>query len=148
MSVVSLPRRSGAPAPAPRARPRIVSVPSRPRPERVVARRRRVGSPLVRGAIVVGLAGLIAVGGTLVATARAVQLHQLDSQVLDAQASYAAQVGSASNVSTPSVVASAASTLHLVNPTSVTQVPSVSLGVTLGLPQFSGWAPVTPRTSR
>jgi hypothetical protein len=97
---------------------------------------------------VVGVAGVVAVLGMLLATARAVELHQLQSQVLDAQSSYAAQVGTASNVSAPSVVASAASTLHLVNPTSVTQVASVSLGVTLGLPQFSGWAPVTPRTSR
>ncbi len=147
MSVVSLPRRSASPAPDPRSRPRVVAVP-RGVARRPVARRRRVVSPLVRGAIVVGVSGLIAVAGTLVATARAVQLHQLQSQVLDAQSSYAAQVGSASNVSAPSVVASAASSLHLVNPTSVTQVASVSLGVTLGLPHFLGWAPVTPRTTR
>ncbi|MBU6496425.1 MAG: hypothetical protein KGR42_08480 [Acidobacteria bacterium] len=145
MSVVSLPRRAASP---PRPRPTVVAVPRVERSANPTARRRRVRSPLVRGALVVGVAGVVAVAGMLLATARAVELHQLQSQVLDAQSSYAAQVGTASNVSAPSVVASAASTLHLVNPTSVTQVASVSLGVTLGLPQFSGWAPVTPRTSR
>jgi hypothetical protein len=52
------------------------------------------------------------------------------------------------NVSTPSQIASQASVLHLVDPVSVIQVPSTSLDAPLPLPKFTGYAPVTSRTTR
>jgi hypothetical protein len=81
-------------------------------------------------------------------TNRQVELHQLQSEVLQQQSSYAQQVSSLTNLSAPSVVVSQANALHLVNPTSVTQVPATSLDAILPLPNFSGYAPVTSRTQR
>ena len=56
-------------------------------------------------------------------TNRQVQLHQLQSQLLQEQSTYAVQVGSLTNLSAPSQIVTQAGALHLVNPTSVTQVP-------------------------
>jgi len=91
---------------------------------------------------------VVAMMGSMFETNRQVQLHQLQSEVLQAQSAYAAQVGSLTNLSAPSVVVSQASALHLVNPTSVTQVPATSLDAILPLPKFTGYAPVTSRTQR
>ncbi len=91
---------------------------------------------------------LLSLCGSMLETNRQVELHRLQSEVLQAQSTYATQVGTFTNLSTPSVVVSQATTLHLVNPTSVTQVPTTSLDAILPLPKFVGYAPVTSRTQR
>lgn len=92
---------------------------------------------------------MVSLFGSMLETNRQVELHQLQSQVLQAQSTYANQVSSLTNLSTPSVVVTQANSLHLVNPTSVTQVPATtSLDAILPLPKFSGYAPVTSRTQR
>ena len=50
--------------------------------------------------------------------------------------------------SAPSLIATKAGAFHLVDPTSVTQIPSTSLDAPLPLPKFSGYAPATSRTIR
>jgi hypothetical protein len=103
---------------------------------------------LKRSVAIVVVAVVVAVFGSMLETNRQVQLHQLQSQLLQEQSAYAAQVGSLTNLSAPSVVVSQANALHLVNPTSVTQVPATSLDAILPLPKFTGYAPVTSRTQR
>jgi hypothetical protein len=79
---------------------------------------------------------------------RQMEIHQLQSKLLQDQSTYAVQVGSLTNQSAPSQIATQAGALHLVEPVTVTQVPSTSLDVILPLPKFSGYAPVTSRTLR
>jgi hypothetical protein len=105
-------------------------------------------SVLKKSVAIVVAAVMLSLFGSMLETNRQVQLHSLQSQVLQDQSTYAAQVGSLTNLSAPSVVVSQANALHLVNPTSVTQVPATSLDAILPLPKFSGYAPVTSRTQR
>lgn len=160
MSVISLPRRDvvvprpGTGPTRPRVRPSTRTAPTpttRPavRP-RHVARKGRLASisNLTKSVTLVAAAVMFSLFGSMLATNRQVQLHQIQSQVLQDQSNYAAQIGSLTNLSTPSVVVSQANVLHLVNPTSVTQVPATSLDAILPLPKFSGYAPVTSRTQR
>ena len=79
---------------------------------------------------------------------RQVQIHQLQSQLLQAQSNYAVQVGVLTNMAAPAKIATQAGALHLVDPLSVIQVPSTSLDAPLPLPKFLGSAPVTSRTTR
>lgn len=79
---------------------------------------------------------------------RQIQIHALQTQLLQDQSSYAEQVGSTTNQSAPSQIATEAGSLHLVNPLSVTQVASTSLDAPLPLPKFLGYAPATSRTVR
>ena len=90
----------------------------------------------------------LSLAGSMFEANRQVEIHQLQSQLLQDQSTLAEQLGSMTNPSAPSQVASRAGSLHLVEPVSVIQVPSTSLDATLPLPKFSGYAPVTPRTSR
>jgi hypothetical protein len=101
-----------------------------------------------KSVVIVVAAVMLSLFGSMLETNRQVQLHELQSQVLQGQSAYAAEVGSFTNLSTPSVVVSQANALHLVNPTSVTQVPATSLDAILPLPKFLGYAPVTSRTQR
>lgn len=95
-----------------------------------------------------GVAVVVSLGGSMLVANRQIQLHRLQSELLQAQSNYAVQIGSLTNVSAPSQIASQAGALHLVDPTSVTQVAATSLERPLPLPQFIGYAPVTSRTSR
>ena len=160
MSVVSLPRRdvvlprTGSAPSRPRVRPSTRTLPTpttRPatRP-RHASRQGRLASISVvaKSVAVIVAAVMLSLCGSMLATNRQVQLHRIQSQVLQEQSQYASQVGSLTNLSTPSVVVSQANVLHLVNPTSVTQVPATSLDAILPLPKFSGYAPVTSRTVR
>jgi hypothetical protein len=103
---------------------------------------------LRKAAIVVVLALAVALGGSMVEANRQIEIHSLQSQLLQDQSTYAVQVGSLSNLSAPSQIATRAGVLHLVDPTSVTQIPSTSLDAPLPLPKFSGYAPATSRTTR
>jgi cell division protein FtsL len=96
--------------------------------------------------VVVALA--VTLAGSMFEANRQIEIHQLQSQLLQEQSSYAEQVGSITNLSAPSQIATKAGALHLVDPTSVTQVPSTSLTARLPLPKFSGYAPATSRTIR
>ena len=159
MSVVSLPRRNVV---VPRSTPSSARTRVRPSapPTKPVTREETRGrhvrtqgrlasiSVLKKSVTIVVAAVMLSLFGSMLETNRQVQLHSLQSQVLQDQSTYAAQVGSLTNLSAPSVVVSQANALHLVNPTSVTQVPATSLDAILPLPKFSGYAPVTSRTQR
>lgn len=108
-----------------------------------------LGSKAVRrSAIVVVVALALSIAGSMLDANRQIQIHQLQSQLLQDQSTYAEQVGTLTVMSAPSQVATQAGALHLVDPVSVTQVPSTSLDAPLPLPKFSGYAPVTSRTNR
>ena len=154
MSVITLPRR---PHTAPRDLGRSVprSGTSRPGAHRAGQPRRnavrsiwRGATPARRVAVIVGVAVAISLVGSMEVASRQVELHALQNAVLQAQSSYAEQVGSLTNVAAPGVVASHAGALHLVDPVTIIQVPSVPLDKPLPLPQFVGYAPVTSRTLR
>ena len=159
MSIVSLPRRNVLPrAKAPTDRTRVRPS-TRPAPTPVTRpqtrqrsddRRGRLASvtALQKSVAIVVVAVLVALFGSMLETNRQVDLHRIQGQVIQEQSIYAAQVGSVTNLSAPSVVVSHANALHLVNPTSVTQVPATSLDAILPLPKFTGYAPVTSRTQR
>ena len=149
MSVIAFPRRVerrlGSPSrPATRTAGSRTQVSHR---RRARARWRNV-SAARRSVIVMGVALVVSLSGSMVVANRQVQLQRLQSALLQAQSNYAVQVGSATNASAPSQIASRAGALHLVDPTSVTQVPATSLERPLPLPQYNGYAPVTSRTSR
>lgn len=90
----------------------------------------------------------LSIAGSMFDANRQVEIHQLQSQLLQDQSTYAEQVGTLTVMSAPSEIATQAGALHLVEPVSVTQVPSTSLDAPLPLPRFSGYAPVTSRTTR
>lgn len=101
-----------------------------------------------RSAVIVVVALALSLAGSMFEANRQVEIHQLQSQLLQDQSTYAEQLGSTTNISAPSQIATQAGALHLVDPVSVTQVPSTSLDAPLPLPKFSGYAPVTSRTIR
>ncbi len=150
MSVITFPRRIDT------RRERPTTRPSTRRPtHRAAAPRSRAARSFWRGSTVLGKSTVIVVvalalslAGSMVVANRQVEIHQLQSQLLQDQSTYAEQVGTMTNVSTPSQIASQASVLHLVDPVSVIQVPSTSLDAPLPLPKFTGYAPVTSRTTR
>ena len=160
MSVVSLPRRDVAMPRTPKSPPRVRTRPSTrvaPTPTTRTAtlprhahRQGRLASisAMKKSVIIVSTAVMLSLLGSMLETNRQVELHQLQSQVLQEESAYATQVGALSNLSAPSVVVAQANALHLVNPTSVTQVPATSLDAILPLPKFIGYAPVTSRTQR
>ena len=101
-----------------------------------------------KSALILFVAVVLSLAGSMFVANRQMQIHQLQNQLLQDQSSYAIQVGSITEKSAPSLIASQAGALHLVEPVTVTQVPSTSLDVILPLPKFSGYAPVTSRTIR
>ncbi len=150
MSVISLPRRV--------ERGRALEPPTRSRRgarHRATAPRRAVvangwrAASAVRKSVIIVVASLsLALFGTMLEANRQVEIHSLDSQLLQLQSNYAVHVGSLTNLSAPSLIATKAGALHLVSPTSVTQIPSTGLDVPLPLPKFSGSATATSRTLR
>ncbi|MGA2294359.1 MAG: hypothetical protein ABSG24_03940 [Acidimicrobiales bacterium] len=149
MSVITFPRRA-------ELRPRPVARPASTRANREAraAHRRTSGSfwrssrAVRRSTFVVMAALALTLAGSMLDANRQVQIHELQSQLLQDQSTYAVQVGNLTIMSAPSQIATKAGALHLVDPVSVTQVPSTSLDAPLPLPKFSGYAPVTSRTIR
>ena len=94
------------------------------------------------------IAVVISLTGSLVAASRQLQIHALQNQLLQTESSYALQVGKFTNQSAPSAIASQASSLHLVSPVAIIQIPSVPLSTVLAPPKFMGSAITTPRTQR
>ena len=151
MSVITLPRRSDT---RERVRPTTKPVTRRPAHRAKATRRRAVitgwmgASTSRRSALIVMTAILISLSGSMLVSSRQIEIHQLQSQLLQDQSSYAVQVGTMTNTSAPSQIAAQAGALHLVEPVVVVQVPSTSLDAPLPLPKFSGSAPATSRTIR
>lgn len=148
MSVITLPGRVSAPR-------RPLAPPPRPPAHRAGAPRRNAVRSLWRGATAVRKSGVIvfvalalSLAGSMVVANRQVQLHNLQSQLLQVQSNYALQVGTITNEAAPSQIAARAGSLRLVDPVTIIQVPSTSLDAPLPLPKFSGYAPVTSRTLR
>lgn len=153
MSVISFPRRvETVPAPrTPTRRPTTSArpaAPTRTSTRETAARRVRRRSPLRTASAIVLVAVAVCLAGSMFEANRQIQLHAMQTQLLQEQSSFAEQVSSLTNLSAPSQIATQAGALHLVNPTSVTQVPSTSLDAPLPLPRFSGYAPATSRTIR
>jgi len=145
VSVVALPRRFEAPEPRTAARGRHETI----APRRAAVRARWTHASAVRrSVVVVAVALAISLSGSMLVANRQVQIHQLQSQLLQLQSDYAQQVGTFTNMAAPGQIAAQAGVLHLVDPVSVTQVPSTSLDAPLPLPKFIGSAPVTSRTRR
>ena len=150
MSVISFPRRVDTRRPLRRETPTTRPVSRRARaPRRVVAAQRWHGTSTSRkSVIIVVLALALSLAGSMFEANRQIEIHSLQSQLLQEQSTFAVQVGSLTNLSAPSQIATQAGALHLVDPTSVTQVPSTSLDAPLPLPKFLGYAPATSRTLR
>jgi len=144
VSVVTLPRRIEAQprrAAAPQHATRVAG--------REAAHTRVARVSMTRRSIVIVVVALaLSLSGSMLAANRQVQIHQLQSQLLQLESNYAQQVGSLTNLAAPGQIAEQAGVLHLVDPISVTQVPSTSLDAPLPLPKFLGSAPVTSRTRR
>jgi hypothetical protein len=94
------------------------------------------------------LALSLSLAGSMIEANRQIEIHTLQTQLLQEQSAYAVQVGSLTNLSAPSQIATQAGALHLVDPSTVTQIPSKSLDAPLPLPKFLGYAPATSRTIR
>lgn len=150
MSVIAFPRRVDVRP----ARPTTRSTTTRQSTQALSAHRRERGSlwrgsrAVRRSLIVIAVALGLSIAGSMFDANRQVEIHQLQSQLLQDQSTYAEQVGTLTVMSAPSQIATQAGALHLVDPVSVTQVPSTSLDASLPLPKFSGYAPVTSRTNR
>ncbi|MGC1420202.1 MAG: hypothetical protein WA786_08825 [Acidimicrobiales bacterium] len=150
MSVITFPRRVELRPSRPVARPAS----ARANRDARAAHRRASGSfwrssrAVRRSSLVIMAALALTLAGSMLDANRQVQIHELQSQLLQDQSTYAVQVGNLTIMSAPSQIATKAGALHLVDPVSVTQVPSTSLDAPLPLPKFSGYAPVTSRTIR
>ncbi len=98
--------------------------------------------------MIVLVALAICLAGSMLVANRQVELHQLQTQLLQVESNYAQQVGSLANAAAPGQIARRAGALRLVDPQTIVQVPSTPLDVPLPLPKFSGYAPATSRTAR
>jgi phage tail tape-measure protein len=145
MSVISFPRRIDTRPARPTARP---AARERAAHRRGVTSIWRSASTVRKSALILSVAIAISVSGSMFVANRQMQIHQLQNQLLQDQSTYAVQIGSLTEKSAPSLIASQAGALHLVEPVIVMQVPSTSLDAILPLPKFSGYAPVTSRTIR
>ncbi|MDE3107065.1 MAG: hypothetical protein KGJ42_02790 [Acidobacteriota bacterium] len=145
MSVISFPRRVDT------RRSRRPIATTRPASRRAPAQERqrwRAATSSRRAIVVVGVALVISLGGSMYVANRQIEIHALQNQLLQEQSNYAEQVGSLTNLSAPSQIATRAGALHLVGPVSVTQIPTTSLTKPLPLPKFNGYATSTSRTIR
>lgn len=154
MSIISFPRRiepqprRATPTDTRRSTPRTVHRSSTPA-RRATKQGLWASQPVARRAgFIVVIALLVSLAGSMAEANRQVQLHQLQTNLLQMQSNYAEQVGSSSNPSAPSQIASQAGAMHLVNPMTVVQVPTTSLDAPLPTPKFIGYAPATSRTVR
>jgi hypothetical protein len=105
-------------------------------------------NPLVKAAVILFLAVVVSLMGSMALSTRSVTLNTLQNQLLQEQSRYAEQVSFMSSSVAPGLVAAKASTLHLTHPVVVLQVPTVSLDAPLSLPKFLVPVSVVPRTVR
>jgi hypothetical protein len=108
MTVISFPRRVDTRRPTrPQARPatrRPSHVAVAPR-RRVVASTWRGASAMRKSAMIVVVALTLSLAGSMVVANRQIQLHGLQSQLLQEQSTYAEQVGSLTLMAAPSRIA-------------------------------------------
>ncbi|HQT99041.1 MAG TPA: hypothetical protein PLG60_00900 [Acidimicrobiales bacterium] len=145
MSVISFPRRVDT------RRGRRPIATTRPRPVRAPVEERqrwRSSSSSRRAVVTLAVAMAISLAGSMWVANRQIEIHTLQSELVQEQSNYAVQVGSLTNLAAPSQIATKAGALHLVDPVSITQIPTTSLDKPLPLPKFNGYAPATSRTSR
>lgn len=150
MSVVTFPRRTDVARPSElerRRRPVHRAPAGTPSRSETAPAWRRTSSA-AKAAVIVVVALALSLAGTMLEASRQIELHSLQNELLQQQSNYAVSVGSLTNLSAPSQIATEAGALHLVDPTSVTQVPSTSLDSPLPLPKFLGYAPAISRTIR
>lgn len=143
MSVITFPRRIEAPS-----LPRQRVAPARHEAQRSTRRRWRDRSLTFKVSAIGALTVVALLSGSSYAAQRQVQLHQLQSTLLQAQAHYAAQVAALTNDAAPAHVAVQAGHLHLVVPSSVTQIPSVPINAALPMARLVGPYSVSSRTYR
>lgn len=133
MSVVALPRRPEADLKVPRRAPSHRPATKRPS----LIQRWSTRSHIVRVSLVLGVAVGVVLLGNAYATERQVEIHQMQTEILQAQSRYAAEVAALTNSTAPAKIASGAGALHLVVPTSVSQISTVSLTTPLALPTLT-----------
>jgi hypothetical protein len=97
-------------------------------------------------AIVVSLS--LFIGGSIWEGHRQLEIHQLQAQLLQVESNYAQKVDQVTSLSAPSQISTQAGRLHLVAPTSISQILSTSLRGVMPLPTFTRSVAVTPRTLR
>jgi len=149
--------RSSAPRGRHQTKPSRTVTPTRARPTRGGSSGRHadtarpsfaVRHPFVTAGLIFFGACLVTVTGSMVQSSRAMQLHNLQSQLIQEQSHYAEVVSSASTDVAPGLVASRASHLHLTHPVVILQVPTANPGATLPLPKFLVPVSIVPRTQR
>lgn len=142
MSVISIPRR---------AHPRVRTRSAAPVARHQSSARRGLwrGRPVaVRAGVILGAALAVVMLANSYVAERQVELHSMQNQVLAEQAQLGSELGKITTMATPARVAAQAGRLHLVEPTSVTQVTPVPLTVRLPLVRLRGYYTVTSRTYR
>lgn len=144
MSVISFPRRIDSPRTRTSVTTRRARVATAPK----VRQLHRRASVTQRSIVVVVAAVVLSMAGSMWAANRQIEIHTLQAELLQSQSNYAVQVGSLTNLSAPSQIATKAGALHLVSPVVVLQIPTTPLDTPLPLPKFSGYAPAVSRTSR
>ena len=127
MSIVALPRRAETRIPT-LARPRTVRQHAAPKP--LVARWTKRSTSTKLAAIAISTM-VVLLAGNSYAAQRQVEIHQLQTNLLQNQSQYAYQISALTNAAAPARVASQAGHLHLVVPTLVTQISAVPLNVRL-----------------
>ncbi len=105
-------------------------------------------SPLARALVILGIAILLVVSGTLYAGNEQVRLHQLQYQLQQEQSKFAFSVNNVSALSAPAQISAHASSLNLVAPVTITQIVAVSLNTVVPLPHFTSPVTQISRTQR
>jgi len=105
-------------------------------------------SPLARALVILGIAILLVVSGTLYAGNEQVRLHQLQYQLQQEQSKFAFSVNDVSALSAPAQISAHASSLNLVAPVTITQIVAVSLNTVVPLPHFTSPVTQISRTQR
>lgn len=144
MSVISFPRRIESPRPRSSVAPRRAPAAATPKVQRL----HRRPSATRRSVVAIAVAVALSMAGSMWAANRQIEIHTLQAELLQSQSNYAVQVGSLTNLSAPSQIATKAGALHLVSPIVVLQISTTSLDTPLPLPKFSGYAPAVSRTNR
>jgi hypothetical protein len=140
MSVITFPRSTSRPIRRETPPSKVTTTApgrTKSRHRRPISRRWTALAPSGRAAIIGAVAMFVVLVGNTYTAQRQIELHNLQAQLLQAQSSYAQQVSDYTNIAAPGRVATDAGNLHLVEPTSVTQIASVPLTTPLALPTFT-----------
>ena len=142
MSIVTLPRRVES---RPRTRPATI-VPSHRRRRLSVLGRWRARSTTTKVSVIALLTLMALLAGNSYVAQRQVEIHRLQTALLQDQSNYALQVAQLTNAAAPAKVAEQAGHLHLVVPSLVTQISAVPLTVVLPQLHLVGYYTMQSRT--